>query len=105
QSAQRKSFAKNAQFFRFALHDRGRGEKTFLLFLKDGGQVVSQARGDVLFAAEPSVGQDKGGAKARSKGAPEPVPEQLVLGWLARPAHVPGGRAALVLEGFVLGLV
>jgi hypothetical protein len=73
--------------------------------LKDGGQLVLQATGDVLFAPEPGVGQDIGGAEARPERAPEHVPEQAVFGLLAGPAHIPGGRTALVLEGFVLGLV
>jgi len=72
--------------------------------LKAGGQLVVQAAGDVFLAPEPSVGQDKRGAKARPECALKHVPEEGVFGLLAGAAQIPGGRTALVLEGFVHGL-
>jgi hypothetical protein len=59
------------------------------LHLEDGGQVAFQAAGDVLFAPEPGVGQDKRGAKARPERALEHVPEQVVFGvaFLAFPVN------------------
>ena len=73
--------------------------------MKDGGQVKLQATGNVLLAAEPGVAQDKGGAEAGPDRAPEYAPEQGVFGLLAGPVQIPGGRTALVLERFVLGLI
>ncbi|NMD20119.1 MAG: hypothetical protein GYA76_07595, partial [Verrucomicrobia bacterium] len=53
---------------------------------------------------KPGVGQDQGGVEPGPQCALEHLPEQAVFGVLARPAQVAGRGAALVLEGFVLGL-
>jgi hypothetical protein len=75
------------------------------LHLKDGGELIVQTAGHVLFAAKPCVRQSIPGFEARPQSTWDHVPYQLMFGLLLGSAHIPSRRTALVPKGFVLGFV
>jgi len=72
--------------------------------LEEAGEFQVQTAGHVLFAAEPSVRQDVGGAETSPDGPVEHLSEELVLVLFLSPAQIPRGGASLICERLVRGL-